>query len=100
MLTVDDFIVQNHVSCNGCFFQLEHRVTCMDDKQRDLIDRLFFKFGKCSEGCLTKIFRLKADEKTSIKKTRAKPKENFSFVEEIPYHQKSHTFQETDTARY
>ena len=98
-MTPDDFIRQRHVSCNGCYFQRVHRVTCMDQSNLKIVIRLFMKLGNCYSGD-TFIFRLKCDAEKNIKKVNAKPSKNKSFVETLSYSQKPYPFQEKDSARY
>jgi hypothetical protein len=98
-MKAEDFIRVRHVSCNGCHFQLSHRVTCMDDSNTHLINSIFLTLGNCF-GAYPYIFRLKCDAEKNIEKIRAKPKANKSFVETLSYHQKPYPFQEKDSARY
>ena len=98
-LTAKDFIRQRHISCNGCYFQKIHRVTCMDYSNKHLVNSLFLTLGNCF-GSYPHIFRLKCDEQKNIKKVNSKPNKNKPFVETLSYSQKPDSFQEKDTVRY
>jgi hypothetical protein len=82
-MEASDFIRKERVSCNGCFFQQQHRVTCMDDINEKLINEIFFRLGKCFDGHNTSIFLLKGNTIDSNRFKRAKPKKQKSFIEEI-----------------
>lgn len=73
-LSSKDFIIKNHTSCNGCYFQHLRKVTCMDDSQQILVNDLFNTLGKCYSGIRSHIFVLKnASKENSTYYKRTKP---------------------------
>lgn len=81
-MDVSNFVLKRRTSCNGCYFQKPHGVTCMRVENENLIDDLFMNLGRCFDGNSNYIYVLKNNFDDSMKNTRSKPKEIKSFIEE------------------
>ncbi len=78
-----DFIRKAHVSCNGCYFQNLHRITCIDKSNEKLIGELFFRLGKCFDGHNNSIYILKEGNIDTNRYKHSKPKKKESLPEEV-----------------
>jgi hypothetical protein len=91
-MNASDFIRKKHTSCNGCFFQKLHRVTCMDEGNRELVNALFSTFGNCY-AAYPYIYVLKQGNEMN-KYKRMKPKQPKQLAEMFEVNRPHKIFQE------
>jgi heterodisulfide reductase subunit B len=96
-MDASDFIRKKHTSCNGCFFQKLHRVTCMDEGNRELVNALFSTFGNCY-AAYPYIYILKdlPQRNNELRYKRMKPKQNEPLPHVMEIYRPHRHFEEKD----